>query len=44
MNALVMYGLQTNTLWSQFLTQSVNGPLVNGDLEIVLAVQTSWQQ
>ena len=44
MNALVMYGLQTNTLWSQFLSQGVKGPLVNGNLEIVLAVQTSWQQ
>ncbi len=44
MNALVMYDHQTNTLWSQFLIQGVKGPLVNGDLEIVPAVQTSWQQ
>ena len=44
MNALVMYDHQTNTLWSQFLIQGVKGPLVNGDLEIAPAVQTSWQQ
>ena len=44
MNSLMMYGLQTNTLWSQFLSQGVKGPLGNGNLESVLAVQTSWQQ
>ena len=44
MNALVMYDHQTNTLWSQFLSQGVKGPLVNEDLEIVPAVQTSRQQ
>ena len=44
MNALVMYDHQSNTLWSQFLSQGVKGPLVNKDLEIVPAVQTTWQQ
>ena len=44
MNALVMYDHQSNTLWSQFLSQGVQGPLVNQALEIVPAVQTTWQQ
>jgi len=44
MNALVMYDHQSDTLWSQFLSQGVKGPLVNKDLEIVPALQTSWQQ
>ena len=44
MNALVMYDHQTDTLWSRFLHQAVKGPLVNKELEIVPAVQTSWQQ
>jgi len=44
MNALVMYDHQSNTLWSQFLSRGVKGPLVNQALEIVPAVQTTWQQ
>lgn len=44
MNALVLYDHQSNTLWSQFLSRGVKGPLVNKDLEIVPAVQTSWRQ
>ena len=44
MNALVMYDHQSNTLWSQFLSQGVRGPLVNTNLEIVPAVQTTWEQ
>ena len=44
MNALVMYDHQSNTLWSQFLHRGIKGPQVNQDLEIVPAVQTSWQQ
>lgn len=44
MNALVMYDHQSNTLWSQFLSQGVKGPLLNRDLEIVPAIQTTWQQ
>ena len=37
-NALVMYDYQSNTLWSQFLSQGVKGPLVNKKLKIVPAV------
>jgi len=44
MNALVMYDHQSDTLWSQFLSQGVKGPLLNKKLEIVPAVQTTWQQ
>ncbi len=44
MNAVVMYDHQSNTLWSQFLSRGVKGPLVNQALEIVPAVQTTWQQ
>ena len=43
-NALVMYDHQSGTLWSQFLSQGVRGPLANKALEIVPAVQTTWQQ
>ena len=42
-NALVMYDHQTETLWSQFLSRGVKGPLVNAPLEIVPAVQSTWQ-
>jgi len=44
MNALVMYDHQSDTLWSQFLSRGVQGPLANQALEIVPAVQTTWQQ
>ena len=44
MNAVVMYDHQSNTLWSQFLSRGVKGPLVNQALEIVPAVQTTWGQ
>ena len=44
MNAVVMYDRQTDTLWSQFLSRSVKGPLANQALEIVPAVQTTCQQ
>ena len=43
MNALVMYDHQSDTLWSQFLSQGVKGPLLK-KMEIVPAVQTTWQQ
>ena len=43
-NALVMYDHQTDTLWSQFLSRGVRGPLANTALEIVPALQTTWQQ
>ena len=44
MNALVMYDRQTDTLWSQFLSQGVRGPLSGTQLEIVPSLQTSWEQ
>ena len=44
MNALVMYDHQTDTLWSQFLSRGVQGPLADTKLEIVPAIQTTWQQ
>ncbi len=44
MNAVVMYDHQTDTLWSQFLSRGVKGPLANQALEIVPAVQTTWRQ
>ena len=43
MNALVMYDHQTDTLWSQFLSQGVEGPLKDTDLEAVPATQTTWE-
>ena len=43
MNALVMYDHQSDTLRSQFLSRGVKGPLVNQALEIVPAVQTTWE-
>ncbi len=43
MNALVMYDHQTNTLWSQFLSKGVEGPLKDTDLELVPATQTTWE-
>jgi len=44
MNALVMYDHQTDTLWSQFLSRGVQGPLAGVQLEIVPSLQTSWSQ
>ena len=44
MNALVMYDRQTDTLWSQFLSRGVRGPLSGTQLEIVPSLQTSWEQ
>ena len=43
MNALVMYDHQTDTLWSQFLSKGVEGPLKDTSLEVVPATQTTWQ-
>lgn len=42
MNALVMYDHQTDTLWSQFLSKGVQGPLKDTVLETVPAIQTTW--
>ena len=44
MYALVMYDRQTDTLWSQFLSRGVRGPLSGTQLEIVPSLQTSWEQ
>ncbi len=44
MNALVMYDHQTDTLWSQFLSRGVRGPLAGTSLEIVPVLQTTWGQ
>ena len=44
MNALVMYDHQTDTLWSQFLSRGVKGPLTDTSLEVLPALQTTWQQ
>ena len=43
MNALVMYDHQTDTLWSQFLSKGVEGPLKDTNLELVPATQTTWE-
>lgn len=43
MNALVMFDRQTETLWSQFLGEAVEGPLKGTPLEVVPAVLTSWE-
>ena len=44
MNALVMFDRQTETLWSQFLGEAVQGPLAGTALEIVPAVLTRWER
>ncbi|PKB64976.1 MAG: hypothetical protein BZY80_01290 [SAR202 cluster bacterium Io17-Chloro-G2] len=44
MNALVMYDHQSDTLWSQFLSRGVRGPLADTSLEIVPSLQTTWTQ
>ena len=43
MNALVMFDRQTETLWSQFLGEAVEGPLEGTPLEVVPAVLTTWE-
>ena len=42
MNALVMYDHQTDSLWSQFLGEAVQGPLEGRHLDAIPALQTSW--
>ena len=42
MNALVMYDRETNSLWSQFLSRSVRGPLNGTQLETVPLTLTTW--
>ena len=42
MNALVMYDRQTDSLWSQFLGEAVEGPLAGARLELVPSRLTTW--
>ncbi|MQF64919.1 DUF3179 domain-containing protein [SAR202 cluster bacterium AC-409-J13_OGT_754m] len=42
MNALVMYDHQTQSLWSQFLAESVDGELEGTPLEFIPALHTNW--
>ena len=44
MNALVMYDHQTDTLWSHFTGDAVEGPLKGEKLEILPALHTTWGQ
>ena len=41
-NALVMYDHQTDSLWSQFLGQSVKGEFAGTKLEFIPAILTDW--
>jgi len=43
MNALVMFDRETETLWSQFLGEAVQGELAGTPLEVVPAVLTRWE-
>ena len=42
LNAMVMYDRQTNSLWSQFLGEAVEGPLAGTTLELVPSQLTTW--
>ncbi len=42
MNAVVMYDHQTESLWSQFLSQAVSGHFEGTKLELLSALQTDW--
>ena len=42
LNALVMYDRQTDSLWSQFLGEAVEGPLAGTRLELVSSHVTTW--
>jgi hypothetical protein len=44
MNALVMYDRETESLWSQFLSQSVRGDLIGTKLETVPLTLTTWSK
>ena len=44
MNALVMYDHQTDTLWSHFTGDAVQGPLKGQKLQILSALHTTWGQ
>lgn len=42
MNALVMYDRQTDSLWSQFMGEVVEGPLAGARLKLLSARLTQW--
>ena len=42
LNAMVMYDRQTDSLWSQFLGEAVEGPLAGTKLEFVSSQLTTW--
>ena len=42
MNALVMYDHQTDSLWSQFLGEAVDGPLEGEKLDFLSVQLTTW--
>ncbi len=42
LNALVMYDRQTDSLWSQFVGEAVEGPLAGTRLELVPSRLTTW--
>jgi hypothetical protein len=44
MNALVMYDRETESLWSQFLSQSVRGELMGTKLETIPLTLTTWDK
>lgn len=42
LNALIMYDRQTESLWSQFLGEAVEGPLEGSRLDLVASQLTTW--
>ncbi len=44
MNALVMYDVESNTLWSQFLGQGVRGELAGTLLDTIPLTLTTWKR
>ena len=44
MNTQVMYDHQTETLWSQFLGEAVEGPLEGAKLEMIPSQFTTWRE
>ncbi|MCI0778986.1 MAG: DUF3179 domain-containing protein, partial [Chloroflexi bacterium] len=42
MNAVVLYDHQTETLWSQFLAEGVQGPLTGVRMELLPSQLTTW--
>ena len=43
MNALVMYDRETDSLWSQFTGEAVEGPLAGARLELIPAQLVTWR-